>query len=160
MVYCEGPSLLDVRMGTISGEVSHLVEEHATSQRIHSIKHEAFIHVVLTSVHGLPHWHNINPALNDTMFLNVGTPSTTLARHTSSIGSTYDMGWRGTVMIQCSCLLCFLNIAVNDHRPKQLNRCSTAGLMLRHRLRRWPSINPALGQRLVFVWDVLGWHGM
>ena len=32
----------------------------------------------------------------------------------------------------------------------QLSR-SNAGLMLGHRLRRWPSIKPALGERLVFA---------
>ena len=34
--------------------------------------------------------------------------------------------------------------------PVNMGRWPDAGLMLAHRLRRWPNINPALGERLVF----------
>ena len=35
--------------------------------------------------------------------------------------------------------------------PANTGRIANAGLMLVHRLRRWPNIKPALAQRLVFV---------
>ena len=38
------------------------------------------------------------------------------------------------------------------HLPRWTNKhWPNAGLMLVHRLRRWPNINPALGQRLLFA---------
>ena len=35
--------------------------------------------------------------------------------------------------------------------PVNNSHCPKAGLMLFHRLRRWPNITPALGQFLVFI---------
>ena len=149
MVFCEGTSLLDVIMGKISGEVSHLVEEHGTPPRIHSIKHEAFtqccFNIGTRSTTLAQHkssigWYNV---------FKCWAPSTTLAQHTSSIGSTYDMGWRGTG---------WSNIPVYDAGStfgQWPPTKKTAGLMLGHRLWRWPSINPALYPCLVLAGDVL-----
>ena len=38
-----------------------------------------------------------------------------------------------------------------ENLPANMRPSPNAGLMLAQRLRRWPSINPVLGERLVFV---------
>ena len=37
------------------------------------------------------------------------------------------------------------------HLKLCVSRCPNVGLMLAHRLRRWPNIRPTLGQHLVFA---------
>ena len=43
------------------------------------------------------------------------------------------------------------NIAVQRGPPENICQQTNAGLMLVHRLRRWPNIKPTLGQRILFA---------
>ena len=39
-----------------------------------------------------------------------------------------------------------------------MRRLPNVGLLLAHRLRRWPNSQPTLGQRLIFAGNVISWH--